>query len=166
MSGRANSTIMCDWWCDPARLVAQPYATCLRPLAVWNLRSRVLDHRPYCDQIFSSDHPRLLWSFSRYFDNLSAILISLMSCIGRNMVVSPVWLGLKKLKTCWNNKQGTFGKIDPSVFLSNFTTATEEEISKSTKPSATKSCHLDPIKIVPIWLVACYHLYCSYLLII
>ena len=60
--------------------------------------------------------------------------------------ISTIYPRFWNWKTCWNNKQGTFGKIDPSVCLSNFTTATEEEISKSTKPSATQSCHLDPIQ--------------------
>ena len=51
-------------------------------------------YRLYCDQICSYDHPRLLRSITRFVSDLSAIRLILWSYIGRNMVASPVWLGL------------------------------------------------------------------------
>ena len=73
------------------------WKTCLRPLAILNRASWVLnshDHRPCCDQICAYDHPRLLRSIARFVGDLSAIHLIFLSYISRNMVASPVWLGL------------------------------------------------------------------------
>ena len=91
-----QSTIMHDWWHDPAWLVARSNTTS------YDLYSQVQsfehDHRPCCDQICSYDHPRLLRSIARFVSDLSAISLILWSYIGRNMFAWPVWLGLKR----WN----------------------------------------------------------------
>ena len=56
----------------------------------------------------------------------------------------------EKLKTCSNDKRRTSGNINPSEFLSTFTHAKKNEISKFIKRPTTKSCDLGRI---PTWVL-------------
>ena len=81
-----SPTIIRDRWHDPVRLVARSCTTCLRPLTICNRRSRVLN--------MTIDLAAT--KFARTSPTTSKInrTIILWSYIGRNMVASPVWLGL------------------------------------------------------------------------
>ena len=75
----------------------------------------------------------------------------------------------EKLKMCSNDKRRAFGNINPSEFLSIFTPATENKISKSKRSAKIlwpRPHTIMATKSVSIQTAACYHSHCKCLLII
>ena len=78
----------------------QMTTVCTTSYNLWSqVQSFEHDHRLCCDQICSYNHPRLPRS-TRFVSDLSAIRLILWWYIGRNMVASPVWLGLNWTENC------------------------------------------------------------------
>ena len=96
LSCDCRSAITHNWWCHHARLVVQPRNTCLRPLTICNSRLEVLNMT--IDLVTTEFLP---WRSPTTSATSRAFILQFIhdsnifrSQPGRNLVVSPVWLGL------------------------------------------------------------------------